>query len=710
MRRPFVSVSAGLVISTSLLATIIGGCPGGGSSDNSRFNRPPRVVLNVNPDPPRGIAPLTVEFRSDDSTDDGAIVSRLWNFGNGQTSNNATQEVRYDQNGQYTVTLTLTDDIGATSTAQTVVIVAEQPVAQFTVGYVPTDDSDVVPNQTTATLSPATFEFDASSSFDPDGDPNKLSYSFNFGDGATVDVPKIRHTFSSAGAFRVVLTVIDETGIKDTAEVFITVGIRQPVIQFRSPPAEISELIASPTSPLWTYVAFDVEPEVPYTIRAGLDVDRDPNPNATDILLDTDATDGVQVLDLPLTIPTALDLSSLTPDVSVSYNLFAELRTDRTPPVRAYANAKITIVPAFPADTTTAPRVPFTVDSDGSERARVVMPRVTPSQSRFVFDVGRLNRGDRLAVALLTTPGYTESYDANGARFALLDATERLFGVWESDPEIPILYNATSSYPMGDSSLRNFFVVDAAGVDAPVNLQEASRVPAPSLSIRVVRNALPPNFVSPVQRIYLNFEGRASAVVAPRQEAFLVAKFDLPDPRDDNLIKQQIEDTFRAALDPLYRVEITSSFVFADPARVIPPPTPPYTEILFDTGRGLSPGVFVDADELLLFGRPEISDPRNSTLSGVGVVAVNRIDGEFPGLSDADIARAAANAALHQFGLLCGLHRTQSPANDIMTNNNLSVTSPLTYSNVGIIEVPPGVTPIGTQNAGKILGELLGLD
>lgn len=705
MRRPFVLAPAGLLGVSLAFSFLIGGCPPGSTlnSGSSAYNLPPRVVLSVNPDPPRGVAPLKIQLDSSGSSDDGVIVDRLWNFGDGTTSREITPTHEYSRNGTFIVSLTLTDDNGATNSASVTVVVSEAPIAQFTVAYVPAPDAAVVPGQTSAEISPATFEFDASASTDPDAAAgDKLTYLWDFGDGTTVSVPTLRHTFSRAGTYRVTLAVTDATGIKTTVEQFITVGIQQPVIAFRSPPAEISELIVSRTSPLWTYVNFLVEPGVPYTIRAGLDTDRDPN-NAGDILLDTNAFDGVLVEDLPLTIPTALDLNT-TPAIPLgSYNLFAELRTDRTRPVRTYANAKITLINTLPASTGTAPLVPFTVDTDGSERARVLVPKATLAQRRFIFDLGNLNRGDRLSLALLTTPGYTEVHDVTGFRMTVLDDAQHVFGIWDADPDNPILFTRDSTYPVARTTGHMFVAIDAP---PPTNLQvlvPTLLLPPSSVSVRVERAVLPPTYIPPRQRIYLNFDGTNGnpVAVSPGQEQFVVPAFAPQAPRVRAAIIAEVQARVTAVLAP-YLIDVSTT-----------PPAAPYTQVLFDTSGALSPGVFVDVPELAMYGRPDVLDPRNSTLTGLAAIAANRLEDELgAGLNDVQFADALANAALHQIGLMCGLRETTAPATDIMSNNRLSVAGAVSFAVDGTVDyrdtsqVPLGA--VGVQDAPQILGEVFG--
>ena len=87
------------------------------------------------PPPPANIAPtasftasvagLSVATNSAASTDsDGTIVSRVWNFGDGSTATGTTASRTFAAAGTYTVTLTVTDDDGATSTTAQQVTVA----------------------------------------------------------------------------------------------------------------------------------------------------------------------------------------------------------------------------------------------------------------------------------------------------------------------------------------------------------------------------------------------------------------------------------------------------------------------------------------------------------------------------------------------------------------------------------------------------------
>ncbi|GAH37784.1 unnamed protein product, partial [marine sediment metagenome] len=62
---------------------------------------------------------------------------------------------------------------------------------------------------------PLEISFDASNSYDPDGDI--ISYAWDFKDGNTGSGEILNHTFSSIGSYKVELTVTDDKGAAASA-------------------------------------------------------------------------------------------------------------------------------------------------------------------------------------------------------------------------------------------------------------------------------------------------------------------------------------------------------------------------------------------------------------------------------------------------------------------------------------------------------------
>ena len=91
-------------------------------------NLPPVAAASANP--ASGIAPLTVNFNSGGSTDsDGTIASYSWNFGDGTaTSSSASPAHVYQNAGTFTAALTVTDNRGATATAQVTITTTANPL------------------------------------------------------------------------------------------------------------------------------------------------------------------------------------------------------------------------------------------------------------------------------------------------------------------------------------------------------------------------------------------------------------------------------------------------------------------------------------------------------------------------------------------------------------------------------------------------------
>jgi len=152
-----------------------------------------------------------VAFTDQSSDPDGSIVAWDWDFGDGGSS--AVQNPTHGfAAGSYTVTLTVTDDAGASAaSAQGISIDTggtgnQPPVAAFSYA-----------------CSGRTCEFDAGGSSDDSG---ISSYAWDFGDGASATGQVTQHGYASQGSYTIVLTVTDADGASAGASAAIRVKNR----------------------------------------------------------------------------------------------------------------------------------------------------------------------------------------------------------------------------------------------------------------------------------------------------------------------------------------------------------------------------------------------------------------------------------------------------------------------------------------------------
>jgi len=201
------------------------------------FNIPPPINVTDNQPP---IADFTwnidpnvdgkIDFTSDAIDPDGTIISYYWNFGDGSTSSSPNPSHIYDLSGNYTVTLIVTDDNGATyAVSKTITVPNKKPIPVFT--YNPS-----APNTKQFVF------FDASASFDVDG--SITNYSWDFENDGIVDGygVNIYHMFNISGNYTINLTVTDNEG---------ATNYTTKVIQVINPETTPSFIIVdnTPTSP-----------------------------------------------------------------------------------------------------------------------------------------------------------------------------------------------------------------------------------------------------------------------------------------------------------------------------------------------------------------------------------------------------------------------------------------------------------------------------
>jgi PKD repeat protein len=145
----------------------------------------------------------------DASTDaDGQIASWSWSFGDGGAADVANPQHTYGAEGSFEVTLTITDDDGATNAV----------THSVTVGSPPANTPPTAQFSQTCTGLSCSFT-DGST----DGDGQVTGWSWDFGDGATSTQANPSHTYAGAGSYEVTLVATDDD--QATATVSKSIGV-----------------------------------------------------------------------------------------------------------------------------------------------------------------------------------------------------------------------------------------------------------------------------------------------------------------------------------------------------------------------------------------------------------------------------------------------------------------------------------------------------
>ena len=175
---------------------------GGSPPDNSRPSAAFTPVCTDN----------TCRFTDGSADSDGTVSGWQWNFGDGSSSSQRNPSHTYAAGGEYTVTLTVTDNLGAQGSAS----------KRVTAGT----PANLPPTATFAS-SCAGLEcgFTDGSS---DSDGSLTDWQWDFGDGSSAGEPNPSHVYASDGTYTVILTVTDNEGVEAFTSKQVTVGTPAP--------------------------------------------------------------------------------------------------------------------------------------------------------------------------------------------------------------------------------------------------------------------------------------------------------------------------------------------------------------------------------------------------------------------------------------------------------------------------------------------------
>lgn len=190
-------------------------------------NQPPTAALSVSTSsgsvPASGPLPTgtTISASTSGSIDvDGTIVASMINFGDGSAIVKAASASHtYGVAGTYTITATVTDNLGAATSKSVTLVVGNAT------NLPPTAAISATPGRAYA---PATVSASAAASSDADG--TIASSVISFGDGTTANGLTASHSYSAAGVYTLTAKVTDNAGASSSASTTVTVKAPEVIV------------------------------------------------------------------------------------------------------------------------------------------------------------------------------------------------------------------------------------------------------------------------------------------------------------------------------------------------------------------------------------------------------------------------------------------------------------------------------------------------
>ncbi|HEY5328598.1 MAG TPA: PKD domain-containing protein [Acidobacteriaceae bacterium] len=189
--------AVGLMVGLSGALT---GCGGAGNSSTGTTVQPPSANAGG---AYSGVVGTAVTFSSVGSTDpQQQALTYAWNFGDATTGTGVSPTHTYTVPATYTVSLTVTDTSGLSSTATSRAVIVGPPVADAGGPY-----------------EGVAGEAISFSGVGVDPQAQALTYAWTFGDGTVGAGASVSHTYAVAGNYSATLTVTDASGLTGSASV-----------------------------------------------------------------------------------------------------------------------------------------------------------------------------------------------------------------------------------------------------------------------------------------------------------------------------------------------------------------------------------------------------------------------------------------------------------------------------------------------------------
>jgi PKD repeat protein len=168
-----------------------------------KINSSPVASISISPEAAGAGEKMTFNGSGSMDFDEGDFITKYdWDFGDGATAGGKTVVHQYQKSGQYTVSLRVEDNSKTTNKSNITrreIHINTPPVAEA--------GQDILQQS-------LTVRFDASASYDIDGDA--LEYVWTFGDGAKSETGTVvSHRYLKNGTYRARLRVLDKSGAKN---------------------------------------------------------------------------------------------------------------------------------------------------------------------------------------------------------------------------------------------------------------------------------------------------------------------------------------------------------------------------------------------------------------------------------------------------------------------------------------------------------------